>query len=74
MSDPEIPFIETRMNDEDRRVLSHLMAIADVLENDCPPSVIEWNRAIDREVAERRQAEADKLIRQDHQRKPKPST
>lgn len=48
-----IPLIETRMNDKDRRILSHLMRIADILENDCPPSVIEWNRAIDREIAQR---------------------
>ena len=61
----DIPLISTTLNDEDKRVLAHLMDIADVLENECPPSIIEWNKAIDREIVER---QSRRPIRQ---RKPK---
>ena len=35
------------MDDEDQATLQHLSAIADILNNHCPPDVIAWNKALD---------------------------
>jgi hypothetical protein len=51
----------TDLHDSDRRVIGHLMDVAEALRDHCPQSIIDWNHAIDAEVAARDQKLMDDM-------------
>jgi hypothetical protein len=53
------------ITEHDREKLAHLMAVGQALKHHAPQSVIDWNRAITKEVTERERA---KLMEENRQR------
>ncbi len=47
------------MDDTDRAVLAHMIRMGEVLEHECPQTVIDWNKALD-EVSEKPKSKTKK--------------